>query len=218
MTGEELELRARVHAALEQNRLGRFDLEARASAHRALFDAVNEMFERFLEDPGDVWPDEVLALELQTRAAGEWCERMYGTDPWAEVRAERLVLFRTMRQSMPNSGLSSPFRSKNPRHVNAPLTCQRDGEVQECSDVNGLMTDTNWTERLAINIRHARKTAGLAQYQLAHQIGAARTQVVDWESGRRGSPGLAYLERIALATGRNVGWFYDEHDYEDEPA
>jgi DNA-binding XRE family transcriptional regulator len=163
-----------------------------------------------------VQPGEVFALELAIRAAGDWYLRTQGVDRWADARAGRLSLLRHIRLSLPNSGLSSTFPSTDSRHVGIALTCERASEVQECFDVNGTTTDINWTERLARNIRHARKHAALSQQALAEEIGAVRTQVVDWESGRRGSPGLTNLDKIAQVTGRTVAWFYDEHE-EVEP-
>jgi transcriptional regulator with XRE-family HTH domain len=80
------------------------------------------------------------------------------------------------------------------------------------------MTDTDWPARIARNMRLARALTGVSQQRLADQIGAVRTQVVDWESGRRGMPSIRNLERIALALGQTVGWFYDPHDENGGPA
>lgn len=46
----------------------------------------------------------------------------------------------------------------------------------------------------------ARNRAGISQAELARRIGKPRSQVCDWESGRR-NPKLDALQKIAVALG-----------------
>jgi len=49
-------------------------------------------------------------------------------------------------------------------------------------------------------ITRARKAAGLTQSELARRIGVSRSQLCDWEAGRR-HPKIENLEKIADALG-----------------
>src|SRR5262249_37361595 len=69
-------------------------------------------------------------------------------------------------------------------------------------------------ELIGRNIVRARADAGLTQEQLADQLGADRTQVSQWERGRR-QPSWSYLIAIADALGHtgDLSWLLHE-----EPA
>lgn len=60
-------------------------------------------------------------------------------------------------------------------------------------------------------IREARNAAGLTQVQLAECTGQAERTVQAWEANTR-TPRMAGLLAIAAATGRDVAWFYTDHE------
>jgi transcriptional regulator with XRE-family HTH domain len=65
--------------------------------------------------------------------------------------------------------------------------------------------------QVAVNIRAARKAAGLTQEQLARvlDVGSVRT-VLGWERDGR-LPRGRNLQALCSALGHEPGWFYTEH-------
>lgn len=59
-------------------------------------------------------------------------------------------------------------------------------------------------------MKELRKAAGISSMNaLAHQIGADKNQVWEWESGRR-APGTEYLEKIARVLGVPIDKLFDD--------
>lgn len=66
-------------------------------------------------------------------------------------------------------------------------------------------------ERIARNIRLALTLSNVSQTQLAALLDMPRHRVSEWCTGARGvSDGR--LEEIGAALGRELDWFYREHD------
>ena len=64
----------------------------------------------------------------------------------------------------------------------------------------------NWIAFISKKIRDAREGAGLTQMQLAKKSGLLQGQISRLEQGQH-SPTAKTLEKIAHATGRDVGFF-----------
>jgi transcriptional regulator with XRE-family HTH domain len=67
------------------------------------------------------------------------------------------------------------------------------------------------------NIRLGRQLAGLGQEKFAAMVGVRRQHLSDWERGKY-EPTARSLQRIADALERPFGWFYAEHDCEQDDA
>lgn len=64
---------------------------------------------------------------------------------------------------------------------------------------------------IGANIRFARSELGLTQAQLAATLSIESTNVSRWERGAV-MPSTANLAAVALATGRDIGWFHTDHE------
>jgi transcriptional regulator with XRE-family HTH domain len=65
------------------------------------------------------------------------------------------------------------------------------------------------------NIAQLREAAGPTQGQLADKLGFDRTQLSQWERGRK-LPSAHHLQRIADHFGKEFGWFYTDHSAADD--
>lgn len=71
------------------------------------------------------------------------------------------------------------------------------------------LTDEAMTRLIAHRVRLARELTGLSQQRVAQLIDVSFQQVQKYEKGmNRICP--AKLARLARATGRSIGWFYDD--------
>lgn len=82
---------------------------------------------------------------------------------------------------------------------------------------NGVTSDTSSTvlrKRVGHNIRLARNSRDLTQSELAAAIGVNSGQIVsDWERGVA-LPSTANAAALAQELGRDIAWFYTDHDEE----
>jgi len=69
----------------------------------------------------------------------------------------------------------------------------------------------NLRTTVAANIKAARDAAGLTQKQLALRLQGDPQVISKWERGEH-TPTLANLSALALALGRDVSWFYTDHE------
>jgi transcriptional regulator with XRE-family HTH domain len=60
-----------------------------------------------------------------------------------------------------------------------------------------------------LQVRRARKEAGLTQEELAAAMGVTIRAVSHWEAGTREPRGKS-LRNLAEATGKPVSWFFEE--------
>lgn len=67
------------------------------------------------------------------------------------------------------------------------------------------------TATVSGRIREAREAAGMTQEDLAREVGATLRSIQWWESGKR-PPKLAYVPKLARATGKPVDYFMPEAD------
>lgn len=73
------------------------------------------------------------------------------------------------------------------------------------------------TERLAGNIRRARKLAGLSQVQLAVAAECDPQQISKWERGEH-KPSDLNLAALATALERDLAWFFTDHETSEAAA
>lgn len=73
------------------------------------------------------------------------------------------------------------------------------------------------TSKIARRIQRARWDAGLSQEKLAAKAGTSRHNVMRWEAGKN-EPRLKFLRAIADATGKDLSFFTDEDDEEEDAA
>jgi transcriptional regulator with XRE-family HTH domain len=67
----------------------------------------------------------------------------------------------------------------------------------------------NWKElQVRTQIRTARKDAHLTQVALARAVGVTARAVQKWEAGKA-EPRAAILKEIALATGKDLAYFFE---------
>lgn len=64
---------------------------------------------------------------------------------------------------------------------------------------------------IASNIKAARREADLTQAQLASLLGIESMAISKWERGRH-APSDSNLIALAEHLGRDIGWFYTDHD------
>lgn len=68
---------------------------------------------------------------------------------------------------------------------------------------------TNGRDVIARNVRAARGEE--RQRDLAARLGVDPMRVSDWERGEH-VPSMGNLAALAMATGRDMAWFYTDHD------
>jgi transcriptional regulator with XRE-family HTH domain len=71
--------------------------------------------------------------------------------------------------------------------------------------------------QLAVNVRTARKAAGLTQEQLARQLDVGMRSVQSWELSET-MPRVRHLRALALLCSRELAWFYVEHSDDEDVA
>jgi transcriptional regulator with XRE-family HTH domain len=83
--------------------------------------------------------------------------------------------------------------------------------------VSARSASRNLAAIVGANIRTARLAAGLSQNDLAQRVGgkASLTQVSAWERGIS-RPSDDRLILLAETLGRDVGWFFTEHEQNGE--
>lgn len=229
--------RTEVAAALAANRQAGFDLAARTPTHRMLAQAVNQVFQRWLDgDPID--PDEVRALEVQVLAAGRWCkETDGGVDHWADIRAERVALLRRIREHCGTNTTERKFRSvdtpqiahtesqdwlaQSPTNAGSKLGVFPAGSthvqrrtatngarhVGRCEAMSAEAARQRRRETVATNLRRIRLSRDLTQDQLANAVEARREHVNRWENAVW-EPSADYIERLAEVLDVPVHEFY----------
>jgi transcriptional regulator with XRE-family HTH domain len=84
--------------------------------------------------------------------------------------------------------------------------------------VTSKQVPTPASARLACNIKAARDAAGMTQAQLASALGLGEAQTVsNWERGLF-KPSEDNLAGLCQVTGRDLAWFYTDHDAEPTGA